>query len=103
MLALAPTMSPCHMLGLLLKQRLIATKVVTTMQTPTLKTLMELFTTKTFSLKDTNFTKLNQSKSKSMRRVTTGQGPSTDLSLKTKTKILRTESTVLLAERKMAV
>ena len=75
MLVLAPTMSPCHMLVPRLKQRLIATKDVTTMLTPTPKIHTELFTTRTISLKDTNFTKLNQSKSNLMKKVTTDLEP----------------------------
>lgn len=75
MLVLAPTMSPCHILVPRLKQRLIATKDATTMLMPTPKTLTELFTTRTIRLKDTNFTKLNQSKSNLMKKVTTDLGP----------------------------
>lgn len=73
------------------------------MQMPTLRTLTELFTTKILSLNDPNFIKLSQSKSKSMRKVITDRGHWTDLSRKTKTKTLRTESMVLLAERRMGV
>lgn len=103
MLALAPTMSQCLMLDHLLRQRLIVTKVVTTMQMPIPRTLMELFTTKIISHKDINFTKLNQSKSKWMKRVITDQEQWIDLSLKMKTRTLRTESMVLLVARRMVV
>ncbi len=75
MLALVPTTYLCHMLVPQHKQRLIVTKDVTTMLTPTPKTHTELFTTRTISLKDTNFTKLNQSKSNLMKKATTDLGP----------------------------
>ena len=73
------------------------------MQMPIPKTLMELSITKIVSLKDTNSTKLIQSKSKWMKKVTTDRGHWTDLSLKMKIKILRTESMVLLGEKRMEV